>query len=350
MNQSPHQSLNPSPDPSPDQSSKPIPGEELLIEKLVLGQDVLRIARERFGWSVVRLMQWFEHPRVQELIEGMRRLEATRFDFCLARVRGPVAMQLAELAVDEAATPETRRKAAEDVMRMDRAHKRQARAAAASASEPAKTQAPPEMSNTPEVSKPPEVSAPAKAREVSQTSNVPEAAATRDTPDIADTPEVATPPASRAAVEPPTAEVAAPPAAEPAHGFNADSVAREAQSIDGAVDRVAAMRRVEAARAAGRGGPAVPHSRAQRLWQTVPGSSDEDADPTGHAGVIARPRNDHGRHARPPHGGREGAARRRGFADRRAASVAELRAGRRGLFACAPPSPSPRPPPRFSAG
>jgi len=298
-NQTPSQTPDQTPDQALNKAADPIPAEELLIEKLVLGQDVLRIARQRFGWSVVRIMQWFEHPRVQELIEGMRRMEETRFDFCLARVRGPVAMQLAELAVDDAAAPETRRKAAEDVMRMDRARKRQARAAAAAKPEPRQEPAPIKAASPPEAAAPPEVAA------------VPEAAAV---------PEVPAPPAvAPAAAKQTVASDDDPPVQDDAQAAvsGEPSMDRDVCPTDSLTERPVGSTVAEDVDDRTQLSAPSMHGRGRDSGWKQPRAAAFDA-PAYVGGADA-------------HRGVTGA-------------------GRRGLFACGRASPRPRPPPRFAAG
>ncbi len=113
-----------------------------LLEALVRGEDVLELARKHVGWSLTQVLDWVNQPWVQMHLEGARELEDVRFDFMLARVRGPVTRRLAELALADGVLPETQRKAAEEVARTLRARDRRRRA----------TTAPPEVKHAaPEV-------------------------------------------------------------------------------------------------------------------------------------------------------------------------------------------------------
>jgi len=104
--------------------------EEILLEALVRGREVIGFARRHFGWSIGRVLEWHASPEVQRAIAGARQLEDTRFGFYLARRRDAVTQRLAELAIDTTLPPMTQRKAGEEVIRLVRDQNRQARAAA----------------------------------------------------------------------------------------------------------------------------------------------------------------------------------------------------------------------------
>ncbi len=164
-----------------------------LLEALIRGEDVLELARKHVGWSITQVLDWFNQPWVQMHVQGARELEDVRFDFVLARVRGPMTQRLAELALTDGVALETQRKAAEEVARTQRARDRRTQTTAAAAATPTinKTHPPPPPPEvvTPEVMTPQAVTPEVVTPEV----GAPEVVATEVAAPEAVTPEVVAP-------------------------------------------------------------------------------------------------------------------------------------------------------------